>query len=137
MLCARLFHFVVISSPFMFTLEMFQIIVNFLIKLVKVSVLQLQTLSFPRSLLCMIQLHGQILMLILNFNSFPLTITNSFSQFFKVCCTIINFRLHVYNWLLVSHKFCLTSSHSTLKFVSPSKSPDQVIALSIACKKKY
>jgi hypothetical protein len=54
-----LLHFVVISShPFMFIIEMFQIVVNFLIKFIKFIVLWLQILSFSRSLLRMIQFHG-------------------------------------------------------------------------------
>jgi hypothetical protein len=48
---------------------------------------------------------------------------------------MVNFMLWVCNWLLVSCKLCLVFSHSTLRLVSPSKIPNHIVALWVACSK--
>ncbi len=63
----------------------------------------------------------------------PLTMTNFLSQFFKVYCIVYSSKLHVYRWLLVSNMFSLVCSYSSLKLVSSSNVPNQVVALWATC----
>jgi hypothetical protein len=62
-----LLHFGIISCyPLQFNLVTSQIIMGLPIELVELNILLLQVLSFPSSLICLIQLIGQVLVLMLN-----------------------------------------------------------------------
>jgi hypothetical protein len=61
-------------------LETLQIIVGFLVELVKFDILLLQVLNFPNNLLCLFQLIRQVLVFMLD----PIHLSFDFDQFFVI-----------------------------------------------------
>jgi hypothetical protein len=112
-----LLHFGIISChSFQISLEMLQIIMGFLIDLVKFNIFLLQVLSFPNNLFYFYQFIGHVLVLVLDLIHLSFDYNQLFFMVLKICCIVFSFKLQVCKRLWVSDKFSLTCSNSTLRF---------------------
>ncbi len=74
-----------------------------------------------------------VLVLMLDFNQFPLDYDQLFVIVFQSLLLVSNFRLQVCKWFFVSNKFSSVCSYSILRLPSSCNDPDQVVAFWITC----